>query len=105
MRNQIDNDSNLTEGLIFEYPLREQVRSFLRLESLFVQFDRNRLAIHSDNHLHALKLLFEILEILERGDTRAELTKELARLSESFVKLKQYPNVNNMSAFGKLSTD
>ena len=82
------------DQLIFEYPIKEQVRSFLRLESLFIQFDRNRLAVHADNHLHALKLFFEILEILERGDTRSELIKELARLSEYFTQLKQNPGVD-----------
>jgi cell division protein ZapD len=80
--------------LVFEYPIKEQVRSFLRLEALFIQFDRNRLAVHADNHLHALKLFFEILEILERGDTRSELIKELARLSDCFTLLKQNPGVD-----------
>ncbi|WP_196138494.1 cell division protein ZapD [Aliikangiella sp. G2MR2-5] len=81
--------------VIFEYPLREQIRSFLRLESLFSLFERSRIAVHPDNHLHALKLLFEILEILERGDTRSELIKELSRLSLLFSNLKENPNVDS----------
>ncbi|TQV82768.1 cell division protein ZapD [Aliikangiella coralliicola] len=82
------------EKLLFEYPLKENIRGFLRLESLFTQFERNRLAVHSDNHLHALKLFFEILEILERGDTRSELIKELTRLSTMFETLRKSPEVD-----------
>lgn len=78
----------MNDPLIFEYPLKEQLRSFLRLESLFNQCERNRLAQHPDNHQHLLKMLFEILEMVGRGDTRAELTKELSRLSAAYTLLK-----------------
>lgn len=81
-------------AVLFEYPVTEQIRGFLRLEALFQQFERNRDAPHEDNHLHALKTLFEILEILERGDTRAELTKELARLANTYTRLRQNPDID-----------
>jgi len=87
-------ENNEPQTLLFEYPLKEQIRGFLRLESLFSSFERNRLTSNEDNHFHALKLFFEILEILERGDTRSELTKELARLSEVFSILSQNPEVD-----------
>ncbi len=84
-----------TNTLLFEYPLKEQIRSFLRLESLFNQFQRNVLAVHQDNHYHALNLFFDILEILERGDTRSELIKELARLSAQFEQLRNLSEVDS----------
>ena len=82
------------EFLLYEYPLKENIRGFLRLESLFKQFVRNSQALQSDNHLHALKIFFEILEILERGDTRSELIKELARLQDQFSILTKSPQVD-----------
>lgn len=82
------------ELLLFEYPLKENIRGFLRLETLFKHFARNSQSSHSENHLHALKIFFEILEILERGDTRSELIKELARLREQFSVLTQNPEVD-----------
>lgn len=89
------NQKNTTDKtLLFEYPLQENIRSYLRLETLFKQFQRNSLAPGKDNHFHALKILFEILEILERGDTRAELIKELARLLDYFNKLEANPKVD-----------
>ena len=79
---------------MFEYPLQECVRGYLRLEFLFNQYKRNCLSTNQDNHFHALKILFEILEILERGDTRSELIKELSRLTEYFQTLSQNPQVD-----------
>ena len=92
-RKVLENSPDKT--LLFEYPLKEHVRGFLRLESLFQQFERNTIAVHEDNHFHALKIFFEILEILERGDTRSELTKELARLSDQFKNLRDLPEVDS----------
>jgi len=90
--------SNQTETdpptVLFEYPLQENIRSYLRLESLFKQFNRNHLASNKDAHFLALKTLFEILEILERGDTRSELIKELARLIGYFHALEKNPQVD-----------
>ncbi len=80
--------------MLFEYPLQENIRRYLRLEALFKQYQRNLLSSEKDNHFHALKILFEILEILERGDTRAELIKELARLLEYFHQLGANPEVD-----------
>ena len=82
------------DSLLFEYPMQENIRSYLRLESLFKQFQKNQLASDKNNHFHALKILFEILEILERGDTRAELIKELSRLLDYFQKLEANPEVD-----------
>jgi cell division protein ZapD len=92
----IDASSNNTKlsFILFEYPVRETIRSYLRLESLFQQFERNVSSSNTDNHFHALKLLFEILEILERGDTRSELIKELARLADLFSGLREKPGVD-----------
>ncbi|PHS12441.1 MAG: cell division protein ZapD [Kangiella sp.] len=81
------------EILLFEYPLKENIRRFLRLESLFKSFKSNTLSLNAENHLHALKYLFEILEMLETGDSRSELIKELARYIEYFKMLKENPNV------------
>ncbi len=89
-----NQNSELHDSMLFEYPLQENIRSYLRLETLFKQFQRNLLATDKDNHFHALKILFEILEILERGDTRAELIKELSRLLDYFQKLEANPEVD-----------
>ncbi len=81
--------------LLFEYPLQENIRTFMRIEYLFKQFRRNLLSSNVDNHFYCLKVLFEILEILERGDSRSELIKELTRLLEYFKTLEANPEVDS----------
>ncbi len=83
-----------TSSIVFEYPLQENIRGFLRLEALFIQARNNIRVSNKDNHFHALKILFELLEILERGDTRSELIKELSRLLEYFKELEANPEVD-----------
>ncbi|MBV1909664.1 MAG: cell division protein ZapD [Kangiellaceae bacterium] len=89
-----DKNIQLTP-VLFEYPLQENVRGFLRLEYLFKQYHRNLLSSNQDNHCYCLRVLFEILEILERGDTRSELIKELIRLLDYFQALKDNPDVDS----------
>jgi cell division protein ZapD len=83
-----------TKPIIFEYPLKESFRNFLRLEFLFNQYEKNAQRPHSDNHIYALKTLIDILDLLERSDTRSEITKELSRLSKSFDNYRENPHVD-----------
>lgn len=92
-----------SDYLLFEYPLKEHVRSFLRLEFLFKRYYRSVSDQRNDGHYLAIQTLLEILDILDRGDTRAELTKELARLSQSFSNFRKNPEVdqNKLDSFLK----
>lgn len=83
-----------SKTILFEYPLQEKLRGYLRLEALFKQFHRNLALQNTDSHTYALKTLFEILDILSRGDTRAELIKELTKLLHYFQKLAANPDVD-----------
>ncbi len=93
--NSETTDKTAAVTVLFEYPLQENIRTFMRLEYLFKQFRRNLLASNADNHFYCLKVLFEILEILERGDSRSELIKELSRLLDYFRALEANPDVDS----------
>lgn len=94
LNNEItENTTSMT--VLFEYPLQENIRTFMRLEYLFKQFRRNLISSNVDNHFYSLKILFEILEILERGDSRSELIKELSRLLDYFKALEANPDVDS----------
>lgn len=93
--NSQSTENTAAKTVLYEYPLQENIRTFMRLEYLFKQFRRNLLASNGDNHFYCLKVLFEILEILERGDSRSELIKELSRLLEYFKTLSANPDVDS----------
>lgn len=67
------------ENIIYEYPLNERMRVFLRLEYLFNQLDHfaNNASIWDcKNYCFTL---VEAIEQLDRNDLRQEITKELEK--------------------------
>jgi cell division protein ZapD len=81
--------------IIYEQPLNERIRAFLRLEFLFAQ---------SAQHLHeesqwgsrcTLSSLLDIISIFGRTDLKTEVLKELERHSSTLNKLKQNPEVDS----------
>ncbi len=92
--NQLIKNNDSKDNTLFEYPLKESFRSYLRLESLFKQFQQNLQGDRQYDHFNALQNLFEILDILERGDTRPELIKELSRLLGLYRTMDKNPDVD-----------
>jgi cell division protein ZapD len=73
--------------IVYEQPLNERMRTFLRLEFLYIQA-----TYHSESPNHwsaraAVSSLLEILAITARGDSRSDVLKELER---QVLVLKEY---------------
>lgn len=62
--------------VIFEHPLNEKMRTWLRIEFLIKQLEYNKI-VNSANALLFFHALSELLEILERNDIRNDLNKDL----------------------------
>lgn len=89
----------MPDHLIFEQPLNEHVRTFLRLEHLFNQFHQH-LEHSSDWDTHsAVKSLLDITSMLGRGDIKRETIKELERQNVNLQSFIEIPGINH----GKLS--
>ncbi|VAW56775.1 FIG002842: hypothetical protein [hydrothermal vent metagenome] len=85
--------------LIYEQPLSETIRSFLRLENLFRQYhDYINQESGLDSH-NAIKTILEILSMLSRYDIKRETIKELKRQSSTLQSFIEIPGINH----GKLS--
>ncbi|RZU97925.1 cell division protein ZapD [Spiribacter vilamensis] len=83
-----------TDEMIYEYPLNERMRTFLRLEFLF---NNLRFGIEGDSKWHtrmAVDALLDITALLSRSDVRSELQKELERILASLEKLQARPEVD-----------
>lgn len=64
---------------LYEFPLNERIRVFMRLEQLFLQLD-HFLAGHSVVDMRAaISVLLDILTIFSRSDLKSEIIKELER--------------------------
>jgi len=89
----------MSDQLIFEQPLNERIRTFLRLEHLFNQFHQH-LSHQSGWDTHsAVKAILDILSMLSRGDIKRETIKELERQHANLQAFIQIPGINH----GRLS--
>ena len=65
--------------IVYEQPLNERMRTFLRLEFLYTQATYHSESANPWSARAAVSSLLEILAITARGDSRAEVLKELER--------------------------
>lgn len=85
----------MSEHIVFEHPLNERVRSFLRLEHLFRSVD---VRIHGQSEWDSRETLInliEIAELLTRSDLKGELIKELERHGSTLNDLRRNPEVDH----------
>ncbi|MFA6037771.1 MAG: cell division protein ZapD [Legionellales bacterium] len=83
-------------SIIFEQPLNERIRTFLRLEHLFAQMHFMQEASPSVWHSREIvSTLIEILSVFDRADIKTEFLKECDRLKLQFTKLFKSPNVDS----------
>jgi len=95
------------EWLVYEQPLTERVRTFLRLEFLFEQCTHHLSLTSPWDSRAAISALLEIGSLLTRGDVRTEILKELERCLLFLSRLKDSPEVDGVrlqSVLGELET-
>ncbi|RKF20861.1 cell division protein ZapD [Alginatibacterium sediminis] len=82
---------------VFEHPLNEKVRNYLRLESHFRLIrDTKLLDSHSQQHVF-FRSYFELIELLERSDWRGDLVKDLERQKKQLHSWKAHAQVDTQT--------
>jgi len=84
----------MSKPVIYEQPLNERVRTFLRLEHLFCQTDYTLRGFSVWDSRATLSTMVDTLEILSRSDLKTELIKELERQILKLGALQQTPGVD-----------
>ena len=82
--------------VLYEHPLNERIRNYLKLEQFFAQAYNclsSNISI-SNSHQVFFNALFSILDTLERNDVRGDLIKELERLEQNLVVWSKVPDVD-----------
>jgi cell division protein ZapD len=90
--------------IIFEHPLNERIRTFLRLEHLFMQVDHFRPLSDAWSNRSAINGLLNIISIFGRSDLKTEILKELERHTSNLERVRQQPGVD-MQALGQVLDD
>ncbi len=71
----------MNNEIVYEFPLNERIRVFIRLEQLFLQLDHFLEESSAWNRRIAINTLLNILTIFSRNDIKLEILKELERHS------------------------
>lgn len=84
----------VSDTIIFEQPLNERIRTFLRLEFLFKRVDSALVGLSEMDHRDALDAMLSMLSVFERSDLKQELMKEIERLVTNLSALENAPGVD-----------
>lgn len=81
--------------ILYEHPLNEKIRNYLKLEHLFSQAEKSLSLDIQVSYSTFFNSLFSILDILDRNDIRGELSKDLKKLEQNLVVWSSAPNVDS----------
>lgn len=79
---------------LYEFPLNERTRNFMRLEAYFAQLSHFSQHPNPWDSQICLFALIELLNIIERSDIRSEVSKELDRNIVILSNLFESPSIN-----------
>ncbi|MGL5698795.1 MAG: cell division protein ZapD [Kluyvera sp.] len=80
--------------ILFEHPLNEKMRTWLRIEFLTEQLNANLPIRDPASALHFFRNVGDLLDVFERGDIRTELLKELERQQRKLKAWCEVPGVD-----------
>lgn len=80
--------------LVFEFPLSERIRIFLRLEQLFQQVDHFMEGRGVWDSRAVITMLLDVLTIFSRNDLKSEILKELDRHSSVLARIARSQGVD-----------
>ncbi|MDJ0740318.1 MAG: cell division protein ZapD [Gammaproteobacteria bacterium] len=84
----------MPDQTVFEHPLNEKCRTWLRLSHLFEQFEFHRPQAEEWHARAAVSALLDIANVLARADIKSELLKELDRYRQSLGRMADSPGVD-----------
>jgi cell division protein ZapD len=94
----------VADQIHFEQPLNERIRTFLRLEHLFMQVEHFRPQADPWSNRAAIDGLLNIISIFGRSDLKTEILKELERHTSNLEQVRLKPGVD-LQALGQVLDD
>ncbi|AWB68729.1 cell division protein ZapD [Saccharobesus litoralis] len=84
----------------YEFPLNEKVRTYLRIEHLIQRMHASARNLDEKSLLHFFESLFAVAEVIERGDLRGDLLKDLEKHEKNLVSWSQHPDIDSSAING-----
>jgi cell division protein ZapD len=79
--------------ILYEYPLQERIRTYLRLEHLLLRLHQLVTRVDALDHHYALATLFEIMDVAARADLKSDLLKDLDKQKHSLDSYRGNPAI------------
>jgi cell division protein ZapD len=79
---------------VYEQPLSERIRTFLRLEHLFAKAGHALTSIDPWSSRATMEAIIDIMAVISRADLKKEIIKELERHAATLQGLSRNPNVD-----------
>jgi cell division protein ZapD len=80
---------------VYEFPLNEKVRTYLRLEQLFKQLKQAKDYQQDWQFIGFFESLFTLLDLLERLDIRNDVLKDIESHEKNLVHWSQHPKIDS----------
>lgn len=77
--------------IVYEYPINERTRTYLRLEHLFRRFNLLTERDLPVDHHFALTTLFEVIEVSARAELKSDLMRDLDKQKQAMTALRGNP--------------
>lgn len=81
--------------ILYEHPLNERFRNYLKIEQYFAQLDSCNVDAMIHQYHYFFSSLFTLIDIIERNDIRGDLIKDLEKLEQSLVLWSRSPDINS----------
>lgn len=90
--------------IVYEYPLNEHVRTYLRLECLFGRLQELSAQSTALSHHFSILTLFDIVEACNRADLKSDVLKDLERQKQQIAAFRGNPAVSEAALESTLDT-
>lgn len=82
--------------ILYEYPFNERIRTYLRLEHLFLRLRQLMERATALDHHFALTTMFEVMDVGSRADLKSDVLKDLDRQRQSLLSYRGNPVIDQL---------
>lgn len=86
--------TEISSVILYEYPFNERIRTYLRLEHLFLRLKELMERPTALDHHFALTTMFEVMDVGSRADLKSDVLKDLDRQRQSLTSYRGNPAID-----------
>ncbi len=89
--------------ILYEYPFNERIRTYLRLEHLFLRLGMLISREHPLDHHFAIATIFEVMDVAARADLKSDVMKDLEKQKHLLAGYRGNPSISEIALDGMVT--